>query len=59
MDAREELKCDGDCEEHAGYIKKVRVWYGSKYWGIWNYCYNAINTNKKNGFTQEIVGDVE
>ena len=43
--------CEGRCESHVGIVKRVQVYHGSKDWGHWNYCYNAISEDKKRGMT--------
>ena len=49
--------CEGRCEEHTERVR--RVWIAKKQnwgdWGYFYYCDNAIETDRANGFTIEIV----
>ena len=40
------LECDGACEIHSGAVTRVAV----TRWGFFNYCGNAVETDRKNGF---------
>lgn len=50
-----EIKCEGSCEEHKGDVKRVHVWYGSKDWGEFDYCDQAIEEDERRGMQIELV----
>lgn len=48
-------KCEGACEDHAGSIKKVKVygWSGGPI--TFHYCQTAIECDEGNGFLVEVL----
>jgi hypothetical protein len=55
----ENTKCEGSCEEHKGDVKKVKVYeddYSGRTW-FFDYCQEAIEEDKRRGFTVEILPD--
>jgi hypothetical protein len=51
--------CWGACEEHRGQVKLVRVLDlpNSRDWGLFWYCDEAIETDRKDGLTVHIQED--
>ena len=53
---REEMKCEGSCEEHVGKVVTVHVVSERGFdWGEFNYCEEAIAEDERRGMTVEIV----
>lgn len=46
------VMCEGDCEEHTGEVRRVRVkdTQANLDWGFFNYCENARREDERRGF---------
>ena len=44
-------KCEGSCKEHKGEVKKVHVKSYTVKWGSFYYCDEAIEEDKRRGFS--------
>lgn len=47
------MHCEGSCEEHTENVELYHVWYGSKDWGLFWYCDNAVKEDISRGMTLE------
>lgn len=49
--------CEGNCDEHFGFVKQVKVYDPriSKDWGEFRYCETAIDADRSAGFVVEDV----
>jgi len=48
--------CEGACKHHVGPIQRVHVVGHGHDWGEFWYCQNAIEEDRRRGFTVTIIG---
>ena len=48
-------ECDGECHKHRGDITRVHVTHGLADFGYFNYCQQAIESDRKSGLDVQVV----